>query len=68
MKISRVYTQVTGCRVAYMEIRRKGSRTDSGKGSVIIRDGWHWLRGSIYFKQCIVGMCLEVGDDAYVAK
>ena len=68
MKTSSVYTRVIGCKVAYMEIRRKGSRTDLRKGSVMIRDGWHWLRGCIYFKQCIVGMCLEVGDDAYVAK
>ena len=35
MKTSRVYTRVTGCRVAYMEIRRNSNRTDPGNGSVM---------------------------------
>jgi hypothetical protein len=34
MKTSRVYTRVTGCKVAYM---RKGSRTDPG--SVMVGSG-----------------------------
>ena len=51
-----------------MEIRRKGSRTDSGKGSVMIRDGWHWLRGAYTSNNALLELWLEVGDDAYVAK
>lgn len=47
MKISRVYKWSIGCRVTYMEFKRKGSKTDSGKGLVMICNGWHMLRGSI---------------------
>ena len=52
MKTSRVYTRVTGCKVAYMEkgqqnkprfshgwLRLRGSRTDSGNGSIMVGSG-----------------------------
>ena len=60
MKLSRVYTRVTGWRVAYMEIRRKGSRTDPGNGSVMVGSG---SRGAYTSNNLLLALWLEVADE-----
>ena len=65
MKIIRVYTRVTGYRVTYIEIRRKGSRTDPGNGSVMVGSG---LGGAYTSNNAILELWSEVGDEVYEAK
>ena len=78
MKTSRVYTRVTGCKVAYMKkgqqnrprfshdwLRLRGSRTDSGNGSGMV--GSHsW--GEYSSNNALLALWLEVVDKVYEAK
>ena len=65
MKISHVYTRVTGCRVTYMKIRRKGSRTDPGNGLVMVGSG---SGGAYTSNNALLALWLEVVDKVYEAK